>query len=173
MNQQILDRLLKYEGGHTKDPDDPGGETYCGISRRWNGTWQGWKFVDASDAVTAKFWVTNFYSTKWVEYGMDKLKNNIIAEPVFDFAINCGVTNAVKGLQAALNRCGQAVSIDCKIGPQTIAAVEHITIKANEPELLEWLAVERIKRYIDVVNGSEKLRKFMDGWIKRAVSHVC
>lgn len=172
MNQQILDRLLKWEGVHSKDPDDPGGETYSGISRRWNPDWQGWKFVDAKDAVTAKFWVTDFYSRKWTEYGMDKLENNIVAEAVFDYAINAGVSNAIKGLQYALNRCGRSVSVDSKMGPQVIEAVKRVSLTNAEPELLEWLAVARIERYIDVIRGNETLAKYRSGWIKRAVSHV-
>ena len=39
----------KHEGGYSFDPDDAGGETYKGISRRFNPQWSGWKIIDYSD----------------------------------------------------------------------------------------------------------------------------
>lgn len=35
------------EGGYCFDPDDAGGETYKGISRRANPNWNGWISIDA------------------------------------------------------------------------------------------------------------------------------
>ena len=34
------------EGEYQNDPIDPGGETWCGISRRANPDWPGWSIVD-------------------------------------------------------------------------------------------------------------------------------
>ena len=34
------------EGGYSNDPEDPGLETYCGISRRHWPKWPGWKEID-------------------------------------------------------------------------------------------------------------------------------
>ena len=40
-------KILKVkEGGYVNDSDDSGGETYCGISRRYNLNWEGWKTID-------------------------------------------------------------------------------------------------------------------------------
>ena len=35
-----------YEGGYVDDPEDAGGETYRGISRRYHPSWQGWQIID-------------------------------------------------------------------------------------------------------------------------------
>ena len=35
-------KLSIKEGGYVNDKDDAGGETYRGISRKYNPTWQGW-----------------------------------------------------------------------------------------------------------------------------------
>ena len=37
---------LGYEGGYSNDPDDAGGETYKGISRRYHPGWKGWALID-------------------------------------------------------------------------------------------------------------------------------
>jgi lysozyme family protein len=35
-----------FEGKYSNDPDDPGGETYKGISRKMNENFEGWKIID-------------------------------------------------------------------------------------------------------------------------------
>jgi hypothetical protein len=40
-------RTDRNEGVYDNDPDDPGGETFRGISRRHNPTWSGWATIDA------------------------------------------------------------------------------------------------------------------------------
>lgn len=39
-------KLSIKEGGYVNDKDDAGGETYRGISRKYNPTWQGWTMID-------------------------------------------------------------------------------------------------------------------------------
>jgi lysozyme family protein len=35
------------EGGYDNDPEDAGGETYKGISRKYYPDWRGWVFIDS------------------------------------------------------------------------------------------------------------------------------
>ena len=42
-----FDKLIFTEGGYVNDPDDAGGETYLGISRKHNPKWDGWKKIDS------------------------------------------------------------------------------------------------------------------------------
>ena len=37
--KKILTQTLQHEGGYNKDPHDPGGETYQGISRKYHPEW--------------------------------------------------------------------------------------------------------------------------------------
>lgn len=39
-------KLVKTEGSYVCDSDDSGGETYRGISRRYNPKWEGWNIID-------------------------------------------------------------------------------------------------------------------------------
>ena len=39
-------KLEVAEGGYVNDPDDKGGETYKGISRKANPNWAGWISID-------------------------------------------------------------------------------------------------------------------------------
>ncbi len=41
-----FEKTAAIEGGYVFDPDDAGGETYKGISRRFNPSWGGWDKID-------------------------------------------------------------------------------------------------------------------------------
>ena len=77
-----MDYMQPYEGGYVCDPDDSGGDTFRGISRRVWPNWDGWDLIDqakregcrsaaaidkcfAQDAVMAElvdgFYRQNFY----------------------------------------------------------------------------------------------------------------
>lgn len=65
---------LEGAGKRTVDPNDPGGETYSGISRRYNPKWEGWVFIDKSDYESAYKLVKSFYlNNYWIPAGCDKV----------------------------------------------------------------------------------------------------
>lgn len=43
---EALKQTLAFEGGYANDPDDRGGETFRGISRRSFPDWPGWALID-------------------------------------------------------------------------------------------------------------------------------
>lgn len=101
-------RTAKFEGGYVYDPDDNGGETYAGISRKANPSWAGWKTVDAAkkkgnfpkslqNNATLKLQVQELYRTKyWNPIWGDKIKNQKVANELYDFAVNAGVATSIK-----------------------------------------------------------------------------
>ncbi|MGH9416704.1 MAG: methylated-DNA--[protein]-cysteine S-methyltransferase [Terriglobales bacterium] len=113
-----LSRTLGFEGGYSDDPDDPGGETYCGVSRRNWPEWPRWATVDrvtatapnaaqrnaalASDPALREA-VAQFYRDQfWTPLQADPWTNPALAADVFDAAVNCGLGEAVKLLQSAV-----------------------------------------------------------------------
>lgn len=69
-----LTLAIEGEGKHTKDPRDPGGETYSGISRKYNPDWEGWKYIDKGDYASADRLVKGFYLAKyWIPAGCDRV----------------------------------------------------------------------------------------------------
>lgn len=87
--------MLSWEGGHSNDPDDPGGETYKGISRKKNPQWSGWQFVDKKDFVSAEREIEHFYKMNyWHKCGCDNLPASFDV-CVFDTAVNMGVSRAM------------------------------------------------------------------------------
>lgn len=105
------------EGSYCFDPDDAGGETYKGISRRANPNWNGWISIDAikkAHPTTFKSIlkrtselekkVQDLYKDKyWDCFNLDDVPNQLVAEQMFDTAVNQGQTAAVKFAQRVLD----------------------------------------------------------------------
>lgn len=105
------------EGGYVNDSDDSGGETYRGISRRYNSTWDGWDIIDeykrrykgkslsrvldADDRLQES--VKELYKDKyWDIFELDDIPSQPIAYQMFDTCVNCGSTAAIRFAQASL-----------------------------------------------------------------------
>lgn len=107
-----FDRTMKHEGGYANDPDDRGGETYMGVSRKNHPTCGIWKYVDEltaqgksrtaiNTALKKNAAVQNIvmilYKQKyWDVFELDKVKRQSVANEMFDDAVNRGVGAATK-----------------------------------------------------------------------------
>ena len=110
-------KVLNNEGIYSNDPDDAGGETYKGISRRANPNWDGWISIDAikkSHPTTFKGIikktpelekkVQDLYKDKyWDCFELDDVPSQLVAEQMFDTAVNQGQTAAIKFAQRVLD----------------------------------------------------------------------
>lgn len=159
-----LQHVLKNEGGYVNDPDDSGGETYKGISRKFNPSWKGWYYVDKKDFANKDLddWVFDFYYTKfWERLNIDGLVNQEIATSIFDFAVNAGVkTSAILAQKAA------DVEADGEIGVNTINAINCI----NADLFLSNFALAKIVRYVTICKKNTKNRKYFFGWVCRTLN---
>lgn len=112
-----FDELILAEGGYVDDPDDAGGETYLGISRKANPKWDGWAKIDA---IKKKYGTKNItsrlkqddkltesaklrYKDKyWDVMELDDIPSQGIAHQLFDTCVNCGKTTAIRIAQQVL-----------------------------------------------------------------------
>ncbi|MDR1308836.1 MAG: hypothetical protein LBL95_02880 [Deltaproteobacteria bacterium] len=46
--EDVYKKTEKFEGGYVNDPQDKGGETFRGISRKAHPDWEGWPLIDAA-----------------------------------------------------------------------------------------------------------------------------
>jgi len=173
---------MGHEGGYVNDPDDAGGETYRGIARRYNPQWEGWNIIDDTkpnipdDKLDRH--VRNFYEVMY--WDVNRLDDfpQVIANEMFDTAVNMGVTRAAKFLQSALNylnRNGKLFSelvVDGKVGNRTINALEKIT--KNDLHIL-WKIMNVLQgmHYLNYMKKSPIQEKYARGWFKRVFEHQC
>lgn len=105
-----FDKLILAEGGYVNDPDDAGGETYLGISRKNNPNWTGWKVIDeikkqyGTKNITSRLKSNNeltnsakllYKQNYWDVMELDDIPSQNIAHQLFDTCVNCGKSRAI------------------------------------------------------------------------------
>lgn len=176
---KAYDHLLKDEGGYVFDPDDPGGETFRGISRENFPMWEGWATVDLyiSDSIVKN--TTNsrnkiesdeylsglvkaFYKKEfWDKLCCDEIVHQGIAELIFNFSVNTGPSSSVKAAQKALG-----VNVDGGLGKNTLAAINSVE---NYKYFEVVFKINLVDHYIKVVNKRPTSIKYLKGWIARVL----
>jgi len=185
----IITLILKFEGLYSNDKDDPGQETFRGISRKYHPDWNGWKTIDKYKDLDGNFidkiesdshlqiLVNNFYFEKYyskLNLNMFDNYENIQCQ-LLDIGINQGVSIAGICLQETLNLLNRnnpnipELNIDGVIGNKTIEVMNAI-IKNDKTSFFisELLLVNRIKKYEDSISKNKTLKKYIRGWMNRA-----
>lgn len=113
-----FDKVILAEGGYVNDPNDAGGETYLGISRKNNAKWKGWSIIDSikktygtknintrlKKQTTLLNYAKDLYKEKyWNCMFLDEIPNQDIAHQLFDTGVNCGISTAIKLAQNCCN----------------------------------------------------------------------
>lgn len=144
--------VVGLEGGYSNDPDDPGGETIYGITRRDHAA--AWANGRPTIEAAKKIYFDNY----WTPCKADQMPWPLCLY-VFDSAVNQGVTPAIKMLQRTLQTVQDGI-----IGRQTVALAK----KSNEWHLARFMAFRAI-RYQTTRNYD----KYGEGWLTRLfeVSH--
>lgn len=151
--------VLALEGGHVDDPDDRGGETRYGISSRAHPD------VDL-DSLTARQAIEIYRHDYWQRPHIDRVPEPAIAARLLALAVVAGPVVAVRALQLALGRLGLPVAVDGRLGPATLEAVAE----AHRPGLLAALIVEEVAHYVAICRARERNRKYLLGWLRRALA---
>lgn len=172
-------RLDALEGGYAHRPNDRGGETYRGISRKWFPAWPGWSKVDAAKARTPApaeidrllagdselaDQVLDFYLGEW--WGplrCDQLADESVAAALFFFAVNAGRGPAVTALQTAVNGLGKPVPADGRIGPVTLGAANSLA----GARLLAAFEDQAARHYLHIVAQDPSQADNLNGWLAR------
>jgi len=113
--------LLEFEGGYVNNPQDPGGETKYGISKR------AYPKEDIKD-MTLKRAYEIYKRDYWDPLLIDQLPPRL-RFTMFDTAVNSGVKQAVKMLQKTVGTVQDGV-----LGPKTLQAawdMEQSKLAAN------------------------------------------
>lgn len=151
---KAIDGVLEREGGYVKDPSDRGGETKYGISKR------SYPHLDIAD-LTKQDAVDIYCEDFWVPLCAGQIVKQIVANVFFDFSVNTGRTRATKLMQQII-----CVPIDGIIGPITIGAINS----ADGEKTAMQYTLQRIQFYSDLASGRKSQKKFLAGWINRALS---
>ena len=151
-------KVLDHEGGYSKDPDDAGGETKFGISKR---AFPDTNILDLTKADAVKiYW--EFY---WKKYKISMLPEHLQGI-TFDMVVNKG-GRGVKILQKAANnknKKDKLITVDGRIGRMTAEACQKLEI--------DRVVAYNVLHYSKIVQKKPSQMKFWYGWFRRAVSKL-
>lgn len=184
--EKAFEITMGHEGTYSDDVDDVGGETYRGISRRYNPNWNGWILIDEykkSDFSVDEWFrikgdemnnlVFNFYKDRyWNPWWGDEIDDQSIANEMFDTSVNMGVGRAVKFLQKGLNCLNRNgilyldIVEDGAFGNNTFQAYNSLPAK-DLPVLCKIMNVLQGMHYINYMTKSPTQEKFARGWFTR------
>jgi len=172
-----------HEGGYANDPDDRGGETYCGISRKFHPQWSGWGLIDARNKLLQiktnelipglDIHLLKFYHhVYWLQNRCQQMDPEL-GLTVFDMAINHGSGKAIELLQRALNaangnqRYWNDIIVDGMIGDQTSGAILSAGARNKADQVNLWLNCLRGSFYIEIMENDNVQEKFATSWASR------
>lgn len=169
---KAFEETMKFEGGYGNDPHDPGGETYKGVARKMNSKWEGWTVIDLMKTKSAfprildsnvdlqnlirEFYMVNY----WNKVSGDAITDQEIAESIFDFSVNAGISTSVKLAQIIVE-----ASPDGVMGQDTISKINRYTSR----EFLAIFAIHKIARYVHICENRVESKKYFYGWVKRTL----
>jgi lysozyme family protein len=180
-----IDKILDVEGGYQDHPNDKGNYnaydsfgnyvpyddrpgttlnagTNRGISAALYSRLKG-REVTAEEikAITKAEAITIYKKYFWDTIKGDEIKSQRLAELIFDAKVNQYA--AIRYLQAVLNKLGNSLAVDGKVGPLTLAAIN----KANVAQLYNNFLKARADLYRRIVEKNPSQSVFLKGWLKR------
>lgn len=159
--QQISEWVLAYEGGYVNHPEDPGGATNKGITQRTYHAWlRGRGEAPRHVRQITMHEVRLIYRENyWIPCGGPHLPSGLDAA-VYDFAVNSGVSRAVRYLQRLVGAKQDGI-----FGPMTNAAVREATGRSVDGviRLIRKLCEARFA----FVKSLRTFKTFGRGWTRR------
>jgi lysozyme family protein len=160
----VIDDIIRREGGYVDHPADRGGPTKYGITQATLSAWRGRPVTpDDVEALTVEE-ARRIYRTLYI----DKPGFAALPEPLrglmVDTAVHSGVKTAVRLLQKALG----GPAMDGVLGPVTMAAVQD----TNHAWLYRKMLAERIRYLGEVITVRQANAVFAKGWMARVAEFV-
>ena len=151
---KCLETILHHEGGYVNHPEDPGGETNLGVTKRVYQEWGGTKDMkDLTFDDVAPIYKKNY----WDKMKCDDLPSGLDL-CVFDFGVNAGPGRAAKYLQSLIGTVA-----DGGIGPNTLAKLKEYTDETGVKETITNYQNKRQSYY----EGLSTFKTFGRGWTRR------
>ncbi|MBU1101137.1 MAG: N-acetylmuramidase [Bacteroidetes bacterium] len=156
-------KLMKREKGYVNDPDDPGGETRWGFSKRSypDEDIKNLTIERAKELAFSDFWLPAY----------DQIKSERLAIKIFDIGFNTSpkgqktFKKPVKTVQKTLNRWYMENLIeDGLIGGKTISAINRVRY---QPSLYSLFIFMSSSEYDEIIKNRPTSEKYRAGWLNR------
>ncbi len=151
---KCLEMLLAHEGGFVNHPDDPGGITNLGVTKKVYDEWVGRESTEQEMRDLTPEDVGPIYKKNY----WDRVKGDLLPSGVdwcaFDWAVNSGKSRPSKAIQRAVG-----ATQDGAIGPATIGLI----MEKDPKEIINYVYGVRQ----DFYKGLKTFETFGRGWTRR------
>lgn len=148
---QAFERLIGHEGGYVNHPQDPGGETNFGITKRSYPA----EDIRGMTLERAKaIYLRDFWQAAGCDYVPPAARFSL-----FDMAVNSGVRQAIRTLQRAIGADDDGV-----IGPRTLMLLDNI----SSPQFIAHFNGHRLQFMSALPNWPA----FGRGWANRIAQNL-
>lgn len=192
---ECMNYALNHEGVYSNNLNDYGGETYKGISRKYNKNWSGWNLLDQMEDKTSENpeldeQVMAFYKKRFWNKGLDLFDgiyspiHDVIKvrflKTLFSHSILLGKKKAFMLLQVSINIMLDQESVEMHrkklvvdgiLGPKTFNAIISITT-TQISKLGCFYGTMVLGVLANSAISSSKNKIFLNGWINRVVSDL-
>jgi lysozyme family protein len=154
--EKCLALMLAHEGGFVNHPQDPGGMTNLGVTKKVWEEWVGHEVDEKQMRALTPETVAPLYKRKyWDAIRADELVDGV-DYCVFDVAVNSGVGRAIKFLQQSVG-----ATPDGGFGPITMALVKKA--ESDPVNLIELYCARRM----EFLQSLRTFETFGKGWSRR------
>ena len=164
-----VQKTLGKEGVFSNNPNDRGKKTKYGITEKLLISCQNKGLISKLTKIedlTVPQAIVIYRSEFWNALKLDLVPSQVIAEEIFDTAVNTGPDEAARIVQKSVNYLGSKVKVDGKLGPITIGEVNR-WVKKDEVALFKVLNGYQFLHYESLVRNDPTQLDFARGWMKR------
>ena len=164
---QMIEDILRREGGFVDHPNDRGGPTNFGVTLKTLMAFRG-RALSAEDVrrMAVEEARDIYRSNYFLRPKIDQLPA-LLQPQIFDMAINHGPGTAIKLLQSVLTDAGHPCAADGGIGDETTTCAKA-AVSALGNSLSNLLVEKRIDFYEAIVDRDASQGVFLRGWLRRA-----
>lgn len=162
--KQLIDDILRREGGFVDHEDDRGGATNHGITQDTLARWRGHPVSVDDVRNLTRDEAAEIYAARYVlEPRFDGIEHDDLAALVVDCGVNHGPARAARWLQAAAD-----VTVDGMVGPVTLAAANS----QDGDTLYRAVLAERCRFYGRLITRDPSQAVFAAGWANRVAEFI-
>ena len=166
MIEEMIQQLIRREGGFVNNPADRGGPTNMGVTQDTLSTWLGHKAtIKEVEGLLPSVARDIYYYHYWDATKFASLKVSPVAtEMLFDAGVHHGPHRSIRLLQAAIGAKADGV-----VGPITRSVVNSMPAR----ELAAKLIAARIAYIGRIITKDPSQAEFAAGWAARMAEFVC
>lgn len=165
----MIEDILRREGGFVDHPNDRGGPTNFGITLRTLAASRGTEVTRDDVRRMTQAEAKGIYETRYFTRPRINQLPVEIQPLVFDMAINHGPGTAIKLLQEVLTAVGHGCAIDGGIGSETITAAKSALAALGKKTVVNKLVDRRVELFKAIAAKDASQAVFIRGWLNRAM----